>query len=169
MMEVRAATVDDATIMGEIHYYTWLSTYSRLIDQGFLKSHSIQKSTHYFQSIQCINHLVGIINNQVIGFIGYGPSREESLPNYGEITGLYILKAYQQQGYGKILLQEALTVLTKMGYSQYYLWILAENQGAMHFYEQNGFCHDGQTKQHLLGKPVIERRYLRKELYGPNN
>ncbi|MDD4212586.1 MAG: GNAT family N-acetyltransferase [Bacilli bacterium] len=169
MIEVRKATLEDAKIMGEIHYYTWLSTYARLIDEGFLKSRSLQKSIDMFRQMECKNHLVLTLDNQVVGLIGYGPSREESLPDYGEIIGLYVLKAYQKQGFGKTLLEHALEELRNMGYYKLFLWVLAENQQAIRFYEANGFYHDGETKQLLLGKPVLEKRYQRKESYGTNN
>jgi hypothetical protein len=92
-MTVRLATIDDAKMMGEIHYYTWLSTYARIIDEGFLKAQSIQKSIEIFKKNQCINHLVIEVDDQIVGFVGYGPSRDQDLPGYGEIQGLYVLKS----------------------------------------------------------------------------
>ena len=165
-MTVRLATLDDAKMMGEIHYYTWLSTYARIIDEGFLKAQSIQKSIEIFKKNQCLNHLVVEVDDQIVGFVGYGSSRDQDLLGYGEIQGLYVLKAYQHQGCGKALLDEALKILHNMGYLKVNLWVLKDNQQAIRFYEQQGFHHDGTEKQLLLGRPITEWRFQKEINHG---
>lgn len=162
MVQIRLATIEDARIMGEIHYYTWLTTYARIIDEGYLRAQSIEKSIRIFKKNKCINHLVASLNNQVCGFSGYGASRDQDIANYGEIYALYVLKAFQNKGVGKALLVEVSKTLKIMGYSNIYLWVLLDNKQAISFYEQNGFYQDGNKKIVTLGKPLTEIRLIKK-------
>ena len=162
MIKIRPASLDDAKIMGEIHYYTWLTTYARILDENYLKTRSLKKSSEIFEKNQCKNHLVASLNEQVCGFIAYGPARDNNLTIDSEIYAFYVLKAFQKKGVGKALLHEVLKILKQLGYSTVSLCVLSENQQAITFYEQNGFVKDGNKRTINLGKLLTEIRLVKK-------
>ena len=61
MIKIRPASLDDAKIMGEIHYYTWLTTYARILDENYLKTRSLKKSSEIFEKNQCKKPRIGYI------------------------------------------------------------------------------------------------------------
>ena len=149
----------DSEIRGKayVHWKAWQDTYSGLIDQTYLDNLTIEKCTEMaFRWPD--NLLVAKENDEVVGFVGYGAHRDDSLPETGEVFSLYILKEYYDKKIGYALMCAALEKLSE--YRRIAVWVLEGNQRAIRFYERCGFQFDGTRKQVKLGTVNTEIRMI---------
>ena len=115
--------------------------------------------THPFAGRIGTDHiLVAKDGERVIGFVGYGASRDAALTGCGEIFALYVLAEYHGQRVGYALMNAALEKLSD--YRRIAIWVLKGNDKAIRFYERYGFCLDGTEKEILLGMPNTELRMV---------
>ena len=143
---------------GYVHWNSWRETYAGLIDPHYLDTLSLEKciqAAHKWPD----RILIAKDGEKVIGFVGYGPYRDNTLSDTGEIYALYVLQEYQHQGIGFALINAAFERLADD--SSIALWVLDGNERAIAFYERCGFRFDGASQELLLGTPVLERRMIR--------
>ena len=133
----------DADIRGKayVHWASWHDTYPGMVSREYLNAFTLEKcekSAFLWRDGVLVARDMG----RVIGFVGYGESRE--LPDCGEIYALYVLAEYRGRGVGSRLLQAGLEQLRT--YSRVCLWALRDNKRAIRFYEARGFRVDGAEK-----------------------
>lgn len=149
----------DSEIRGKayVHWKSWQDAYIGLVDQAYLDSHTLEKCTdiafHWLNNI-----IVAKVDDKVVGFVGYGPYRDDSLPETGEVYSIYILKEYYDQKVGYKLMSAAIDQLSE--YPQIAVWVLEGNHRAIKFYERYGFRFDGTKKQITLGTVTTEIRMV---------
>ena len=98
---------------------------------------------------------VAELGGRIVGFCGYGPSRDEDKKGFGEIDSIYILKSAQVLGIGKRLLDAAFReLLPGLGVT---VWAPKENRSAIEFFENYGFQADGAEKSNHSGKDAAIR------------
>ncbi len=159
MAEVRTAHYSEIAALGRVHSAAWRETYRGLIDDGYLDWLTPEVSVKIFQRRQRSGLLVLAEDGVIGGFAATGRAREEDLPaETGELAGLYLLKAYQGKGYGRMLFERAEERLFAAGCRRMVLWVLAGNGRAAGFYEKMGMRFDGRQKLAVLGSPVVELR-----------
>lgn len=142
-----------------VHWKGWHEAYSGIVNQAYLDNFTLEKCTKIaFRWPDDI--LIAEDGGQVIGFAGYGPYRGGSLPETGEVYGIYILKEYYDQGVGYKLISQALEKLAE--YKNVALWVLEDNSRAIKFYEKLGFRFDGTKQRIMLGTEVTEIRMILK-------
>ena len=149
----------DEEIRGKayVHWKAWQEAYAGLIDQTYLDSLSLEKHTEAaFRWTD--NTLVAKDDGSVIGFVGYGACRDESLAEAGEVGAIYILKEYYDKKIGYALMRAALEKLSD--YKIIAVWVLEGNCRAIRFYEKCGFRFDGTKKQIKLGTMNTEIRMI---------
>lgn len=142
---------------GYVHYRSWHETYAGLVDAEYLKGVTLQKCTDIARRWP-EGILVAKDGEDVIGFVGYGAYRDDSLPGYGEIYALYVLARHHGKQAGFELMNAALEKLS--GYTKIALWVLKGNDGAIRFYKRYGFRPDGAESEILLGTPCTELRMV---------
>ena len=54
----------------------------------------------------------------------------------GEIYAIYDIKKYQHQSIGSALFDEAIQFLKKLGFSEFFIWVLKDNINAQRFYQK---------------------------------
>ena len=81
--------------------------------------------------------------------------------NSGEIAAIYLLPEYWGEGYGGNLMNFSLDFLSGAGYESIAIWVLEENNRAINFYKKYGFDFDENKKTIVLGKELVEVRYLK--------
>ena len=95
-------------------------------------------------------------------FVEYAPLETAWVPvagsNFLYIYCLWVLGDYKGKGYGRALMERALTELQQMGMQRVTLWVLSTNRQAIAFYERCGFTTDGAVKEQVIGSPVTELR-----------
>jgi ribosomal protein S18 acetylase RimI-like enzyme len=85
-------------------------------------------------------------------------SRDEDLPNAGEIMAVYILNEYKNMGIGKSLMASCYKELSN--FKSIILWVLDNNKKAIAFYESEGFMKDGKSKLIYTKKAVRMIKHL---------
>ena len=141
-----------------VHYKSWHETYHGLIDESYLQDRMTldfcMRAAHRWPD----NLWVAKDGETVVGFMGCGPYRDDTLPEHGEVFGIYVLEAYHGQKVGYALMNTALDQLAD--YDRIALWVLKGNEKAIRFYERYGFRFDGAEKDVMLGTPNTELRMI---------
>lgn len=158
------ATADDSPTISNILAKTWRIAYKGIVPQSYLNSLPDDYWSDPFRNWINNNLLTAwlICENAVpVGCIAYGHSREEKFSNWCEIVSIYVLPGYWRKGYGRSLLEKALSDLTQKGYRHCYLWVLKENYRARKFYEKHGFrCNQDEYYMEIHNKVVTGVRYV---------
>ncbi|HWH21210.1 MAG TPA: GNAT family N-acetyltransferase [Solirubrobacterales bacterium] len=82
----------------------------------------------------------------VLGFVTFGPSRDEDAVGMGEIYALYVDPSRYEGGLGRMLMAHARQRLKEQGFEAAVLWVLQGNERAASFYEREGWEPDGATR-----------------------
>ena len=143
---------------GYVHWKSWQEAYAGLIDLQYLKEtvtleKCVETARRYPDNI-----LLAKDGERVVGFAAYGPYRDDSLPETGELYAIYILKEYYGTGVGPMLLGTVLGKLSR--YDKVALWVLKGNERAIHFYQEYGFEFDGAEQTIKLGTDKTELRMV---------
>ncbi len=150
-------SIEEIEGKGYVHYKSWHETYTGLVDAGYMERITLEKYTaiaHRWTD----NIIVAKDGNRVIGFVGYGAYRDDTLPACGEIYGIYVLKAYHGKKVGYALMNAAFEKLAD--YKKIALWVLKGNDRAIRLYERYGFHFDGTEAEIMLGTPNTEFRMI---------
>lgn len=150
-------TVQEIDGKGYVHYKSWQETYAELIDAEYLKNMTEEKCkaiAHKWTN----NILVAKDGDKVIGFVGYGKYRDDTLSDCGEVFAIYVLADYYGQKVGYELMNAAFEKLA--AYKHIAVWVLKGNERAIKFYEKYGFRFDGTEQEVKLGTPNTELRMI---------
>lgn len=157
-IEIKPMESDDE-IRGKayVHWKAWQEAYAGIVDQAYLDALTLEKCTDIaFRWPD--NLLVAKEDQKVVGFVGYGSSSDDALPETGEIFSIYILREYYDKKIGYALMSAAVEKLS--AYKRIAVWALEGNQRAIKFYERYGFRFDGTRKQIMLGTENTEIRMI---------
>ena len=161
---VRMATIEDAETIALIHVRSWQTAYEGIVPAQFLAALSIQERANMWRKVISEYHgivLLAASPHGEVGFISFGPSRDEDGREKAEIYAIYVLPQFWHQGIGRELLDEAERRLK--GFSAFTLWVLEKNARARRFYEARGFRLDGSRKEDTIGGVLLtELRYEKK-------
>ena len=111
---IRKKERNDCYSVANVVVKAWKETYRGLIPDDYLDSLNVQKiSQHNYEDFnEKDNHqFVLEVNNEIVGFVNVGSSEEKDYDNCGEIHALYIIKDYQKNGYGKLLIEAGIKEL----------------------------------------------------------
>ena len=136
-----------------VHWKSWQESYAGIVDPGYLARLTLDKCEEIaFRFPDSV--LVAKDGDRVVGFAAAGAYRAEdgSKTDEGEVYALYVLEEYQKRRIGYALMRRALSMLA--GCRAATVWVLAENEKAIAFYERVGFRADGAEKTLVLGAPV---------------
>ncbi len=150
----------DTEALGRVHAKCWHETYDHLISEATLANLSPRRMsdlwTHWVAQGPDHHLYVAQVEDEIVGFVGSGPARDEDAPRERELYFIYLLEAFQGTGLGQRLFDAACDA--RPGY----LWVAADNPRAHGFYKRNGFVPDGATQlQPFLGEEINEVRLVR--------
>lgn len=159
----------DAAAIGAIHVAGWRAAYRGLMPDSILAAlddseragfwHGVLDSTH--------NVLVAELSGTVVGFCSVIPSRDQDVPKgvAAEIAALYVAPERWRSGVGRALCSAASNAALSAGFSELSLWVVAENERAVRFYEALGFIPDGEEKvESASGSPDVCEMRMRRTL-----
>lgn len=166
MYRIRYASVEDAAVLGKIHSASWKKAYKNIIPDDILNNITPEKRTLDFKKALSKGFeedaLIFNEDHLPLGLICFGKSRDKDLDSsHGEIWGIYLLPEYWNQGVGSKLIHWGISELRRRNYKKAVLWVLEDNIIGRRFYEKNGFIFDGTSKEIIIGKPLIELRYIK--------
>jgi ribosomal protein S18 acetylase RimI-like enzyme len=158
-VKIRPATQADALAVATVHVRSWQAAYPGLVPQPYLDSLTPEGRRGRWEEILAATSwptkatllLVDEPDDTVIGFVSFGPTRDEDGPDpatVAEVGTLYIDPDFWSRGAGELLLSAALAQLTEAGFAEVTLWALKTNERARRFYERRGWKLDGTTKLH---------------------
>jgi RimJ/RimL family protein N-acetyltransferase len=162
---IREMKIEDIPDITALHILSWQSAYRGIVPDHFLNSldieERIERNKQYFYTndgitIYCIMAKEG----PMIGELAIGKSRDNDIPQAGEIIGIYLLPEYWGMGCGKKAMDFAVSTLRELGFSTILLWVFEDNIRAREFYEKYGFRIEGKKEEVTFGKQLTEIRYI---------
>ncbi len=147
-ISIRPASEEDSPKLGAVHVEAWRESYPDLVPAAMLASLSVESRTSMWRHILSGDGgpnktmvFLAETNRQLAGFASCGLQRSEQLQadGYaGEISAIYVLKAFQNRGFGRQLMAAAGASLGRRGLTAAALWVLKDNHQARRFYERLG-------------------------------
>ena len=143
---IRLASPPDAPGLAAMHVESWRETYPGLVPAAMLVSLSVDKRTAAWARIlddpsSTTTVFVAETSDGIVGFGACGPQRTQALQagGYdGEISAIYVLKAFQRRALGAGLLSTMASSMRTAGMKAASLWVLRDNVPARRFYERHG-------------------------------
>jgi GNAT superfamily N-acetyltransferase len=149
--EVRAATVDDAAAIADVHVAAWRAAYRGILLDETLDALDVDaRAARWRDILRNPGTIVAVRQDRVVGFGSFGPARADEDRGCGEIYGLYVHPDAWGSSAGQALIDEMEAELRAAGHEEAMLWVLAENPRARRFYERNGWHDDD-------GRDVFDR------------
>jgi ribosomal protein S18 acetylase RimI-like enzyme len=175
-LKVRTATHADAPAIARIHVETWRSAYRGLVSAAYLSALEVEpRVRRWEQTLQQDRDIVLVaeVAGTVVGWISFGPCRDEGDGHEAEIYAVYVDSGHQRGGCGRALLLAAeaqLTALVSPTVIRISVWALERNDAARHFYERLGYVRGQREKQELIGGDShTEIRYEKLAAYDPTS
>jgi ribosomal protein S18 acetylase RimI-like enzyme len=145
---IRPASLEDATDLATMHVASWLETYPGLLPPSMLTSLSVDKRAAMWKQVIGATPTPGSakvylaqIDKEIVGFGSCVSQRTQTLKDSGydgEISAIYVLRAFQRRALGMRLLHAMASDLSGRGFTAVSLWVLRDNAPARRFYERYG-------------------------------
>ena len=141
---IREASFEDLPDIARIHVQSWQQTYVGMVPQDYLDGMSIparQKTWEaIFQGTEAENRNLYIAHDdgEAVGFISFGPSRDDRKRGWGEIYAVYLLKKSWGKSIGYQLFETAERKFRDAGITSVHLWALDANKNALSAYNKWG-------------------------------
>lgn len=165
---IRKGLPTDAKAIAQVHISSWQDAYRDLMPAQYLQSLGAslpQRESHWIRSIESGESSVFVaeLNEQVIGWISVGSSRDEDIAaeNSAEVMAIYVLAEHWQTGVGLALWKAGLQYLINQGYLHLTLWVLTGNERAIRFYRSVGCVEETGSERNLIrgGVALVQVRY----------
>jgi GNAT superfamily N-acetyltransferase len=138
---IRRASPPDAEALTMLHLDCWDDAYTGLVPQEILDARREDipaRVAFWAEALEDANPVfLAEGSDGLVGFAGAGPGRDNDIDTELELKILYVRASHWGTGVGYALFEEA------VGDQAAYLWVLGNNQRAIHFYERQGFRRDG--------------------------
>lgn len=148
------------------HIACWRAAYQGILPDDYLKSMSAEiepRVRHLKETLSRPSEYLfyyAAVGDKMVGRLVFGKSRDEDKPDAGEIHAIYLLEEYWDKGYGRKMMDYAISTLKRMGHGEIILWVLEDNRRARRFYEAFHFVFDGAKKEIEIGTALTEIRYV---------
>ena len=155
---VRKALPKDAYDYAICSISCWQSAYKEIVPNKYLNDMILEieqrteKFRKSFEDPRNIHYCV-MYDDKMIGFLIM------DIVN-AEIWAIYLIEDFCGRGYGKKILDFAVSKLKSMEHKEIFLWVFEENNRARLFYEKNDFYFDGMTREKEYGKSLVQLRYV---------
>ena len=164
MYIIRKAEKKDLNGIIKIHIDTWKTSYKGVVPDDYIQAFEMKTRDKNWQKLllkmieEQIFYLAENEEDKLIGFAIGGLERSNN-PNYkGELMGIYIIKEYQRQGIGKVLVKKIVQGLIEININSMLLWVLENNPYRLFYENLNGKIVE--KKQHeTLKLPILAYGY----------
>ena len=168
-MHIRRATPADAEVLSRIAEKTFVEAFGHLYPpedlQAFLReSYAVERQRVI---LEAPGYAVWLLEHEgeVVGHAAAGPCglpNPDVRPEDGELKRLYVLRAFQNGGWGGRLFQTVMDWLLADGPRTLWIGVWSENVGAQRFYARHGFVKVGEH-EFPVGRVVDREFTLRRE------
>ena len=165
-MQVRLAASADALAIATVHVCSWQGAYETVLPAEYLNSLSVgSREAIWREAISRGSPEILILETagELVGFIAFGPCRDEEAPiDQAEIWAFYLAPSHWSQGLGRCLWMRARERLEQQQYKSVTLWVLSDNARAIKFYVSAGFRLEPLSSKAIQigGKELTEVRYV---------
>ena len=151
---IRRAGLDDVERLGFLHSGCWRELYPNVLPAEVLAELSpAMMSNLWLKFVQrggAYEQYVAIVNDEIVGFAGIGPGREEGYEEAVELYFIYVLPEHRRSGIGKQFIKSI---------DPHYTWLWAGNRDAQTFYKKaKGYPDSVARDGSLFGSPLDEIR-----------
>jgi GNAT superfamily N-acetyltransferase len=162
MPVIRPARIVDARAMAQVHVDAWRTTYAGIVPAEHLANLSCERWAArwvtYLADLQTHAFVGEAEPGCVVALASGGPLQEPIAGYDAELYVLYVLRAYQGMGYGRLLLSQVARTLASEGYRSLVAWVLKDNP-ACSFYARLGGRLLVERAVEIGGKPLAEVAY----------
>lgn len=144
MFTIRDAELDDVSGIADVHIASWHSTYRGIVADDFIDNLTQASSEQRWAKILSDKDRTSLIKividdgERIVGFAVGGRERDGDQNYDAELYAIYLLKEYQGQGIGRLLLSDVVRGLVKKSFTSMLVWALRDNHSARKFYKALG-------------------------------
>ena len=165
----------EAAEIAAIHIKSWQAAYRHILPAEFLANLDRSRREAWWRGLLAgdfgdtrvfvyVPEEKGAQDKPPVGFASIGQARDpDGTAQTAELMAIYLLPAWWGKGIGRALLAKGIEAARQDGFRQMTLWVLAENERAINFYEKAGFRLDpppgGVKIEQIGGRMVKEVRY----------
>jgi len=167
-MRIREAKLDDAKAIAKVQVDTWRTTYKTIVPDEYLENMSYKNRASIWTRVipQCYVYVAETDDGRIVGFASGGKAINGEYDDYpGELTAIYILKEYQNQGIGKFLFEAVVKGIDALGYQSMIIFVLEDNP-AKDFYKTMGGQLLDRVEIEIGGKMLYELVYAWDDILG---
>ncbi len=160
-VNTRRARREDCEAIARVHDQSWTNAYGGMLPHAAL-NRMIQRRGPAWWAKAIDRHTVILVlemQERIVGYATIGRNRVQTLPHAGEIYELYLLPEYQGVGFGSHLFLAARGELNRRGLSGHVVWVLADNEPAVRFYENGGGKLIAEGRESFDGKDLRKLAY----------
>jgi GNAT superfamily N-acetyltransferase len=147
---IRAARLQDARSIAEVHVTSWIEAYSGILNAARLTRLSVDERERAWRQALGQKHdtrlqaWIAEFGGSVVGFALTQPCRDEDQDQSttAELSALYLIRRVWRTGIGRRLMHRALQEIRDQGFRCAILWVLEDNVRAIRFYERAGWIQD---------------------------
>ncbi len=176
MLTIRREGPDDAEAVARVHVHGWQAGYAGIMPDEVLRRLNPAAWAQRRRDLGTADPahpfatLLAEVDGVLAGFATFGPYRNNQDRGdldhrYGEVVAMYVEPAYWGTGTARELLVAARVGLAERGWTEYRLWVLADNARARRFYERAGLSPDGAESTYPVplsgGRDPVRLRELR--------
>ncbi len=172
--KIRRAAIGDERQIAAVHIRSWQEAYHGLIPQTYLDELPKELDERIDNWNKILTNpkrwaWVAEVSETIVGFVLFGPPRDQNRDNYIELGAIYLLAEKKKLGIGYALLSAGFNFMKDMGYQKAYCWVL-EGNSTIRFYERSGAVFLGQTKMDdIAGQDFKELAYEWDDIKGRDN
>lgn len=152
-IEIRAATVQDAGEIAQIHVDSFIDAYQRYpITVRSAELGLEQRAGEWRRLLSDADErnatMVAVVDDAAVGFVRFGPSPDDE--RIGHIFSIHVAPDVTGLGIGERLMTRAVDSLKDAGFTSVSLWVVSDNIGARRFYEKLGWRNEQETRREEL-------------------
>ena len=158
--EFQEKDIDD---IASTHLLAWQKSFQGILSDNLLnqldKDEFIKTWRQTIKNEKRKNYIALTSENTPIGFVSFDTGDNDS----AEIYGIYVNPKYWGQGYGKSLIDKAVSEINNLDkHLKIVIWVMIKNNSARQFYEKIGFHLDIVTRiSSRHGEEFEECKYYR--------
>jgi GNAT superfamily N-acetyltransferase len=142
-LTIREAAGADAPAVARIYVESWNAGFGDLMGVRELNADLADGWESDLASGPPHGWWVAAADDEIVGFVGVGPSRDPVQADLGELDTIAVGPTRWRTGVGRALMRRALGALRDDGYREAVLWTPARYDRGARFYEATGWRADG--------------------------
>lgn len=149
---IKKANIADAYSLSQLVIVCWKEAYTDILNYDSLRNLDKTITADRYKKNLAHEHNIYILwlENQMIGFISFGPARDNYLDccKSSEIYAIYVRQSFWKMGFGKKLLDFAEQQITYQYKSKsIIIWSLENNLRSHTFYTKNNYVLTNRCKE----------------------